>query len=210
MIDLSIAALAAALTTFRLTSASCLLQNRMDPGSESEAVTKGLCVRQAEGNYHLSFSSSSVCVPALAAGGMSGCSGGPGWKLFDWNCKLLGDYDPGQDKNCVAPYEIHYFPGKPVNINHSWQITYDPSFRPTHSSTIGAITAPSPMVSAVRANRISASLLSASVELASPVLRPARLRVFRTVPRVSSLLILHYARRRMLAMFRLHWKQWIP
>jgi len=124
------------------------------------------------------------------------------------NCSVITIL--AKTKNCVAPHEIHYFPGKPVNIKHSWQITYDPSFRPTHSSTIGAITAPSPMVSAVRANRISASLLSASVELASPVLRPARLRVFRTVPRVSSLLILHYARRRMLAMFRLHWKQWIP
>ena len=128
MIAPSIAALAAALTMFRQTSATCLLQNQMKPGSESEAVTEGLCVRQAEGNYHLSFSSSSMCMPALAAGGMSGCSGSPGWKLFDWNCKMLGEYDPGQDNDCGAPYEIHYFPGKPINIKHSWQSTYDPSY----------------------------------------------------------------------------------
>ncbi|GAB7324268.1 hypothetical protein MBLNU13_g08239t1 [Cladosporium sp. NU13] len=84
----------------------------MEPGSESEAVPEGLCVPQAKGNYHLSFSSSRMCVPALAAGGISGCSGGPGWKLFDWNCKML---------------EIHYFPGKPINVKHSWQSTYNSS-----------------------------------------------------------------------------------
>ena len=55
MIASSIAALAAALTMFRLTSATCHLQNHLKPGSCSEAVTEGLCVRQAEGKYHLFF-----------------------------------------------------------------------------------------------------------------------------------------------------------
>ncbi|GAB7324267.1 hypothetical protein MBLNU13_g08239t2 [Cladosporium sp. NU13] len=60
MLAPSIATLTAALTLSRLISVTCLLQNQMEPGSESEAVPEGLCVPQAKGNYHLSFSSSRI------------------------------------------------------------------------------------------------------------------------------------------------------
>lgn len=126
MLAPSIAALTAALAVVRLTSATCLLRNQLRPGSE--AALESLCVRQAEGNYHLSFSASSMCVPALAAGGMNGCAGSRGWKLFDWNCKLLGEYDPGQDNNCAGPYKIDYFPGKPIDIKQSWKSVDNPSY----------------------------------------------------------------------------------
>lgn len=76
-----LAALAAALAMFRLTGATCLLRNQMEP--DPEPVPEAMCVRQAEGNYHLSFRASSMCVPTLDVGGTSGCAGGTGWKLFD-------------------------------------------------------------------------------------------------------------------------------
>jgi hypothetical protein len=113
----SMATLAAVLATIRLTSATCTIPNGLKPDAPKETWPESVCVAQAEGNYHLSYSSSSLCVPTLSGGSpLAGCSGKDGFKLFDWNCQLLGTYDRLFDNGCGAPYEIDYFPGKPITI----------------------------------------------------------------------------------------------
>jgi hypothetical protein len=129
MLAPSTATLTAALATFSLTSATCLIPNGLEPDALKETWPESVCVPQAEGNYHLSYSSSSLCVPSLSGGAsMIGCSGEDGFQLFDWDCQLLGTYDRKFDNNCGAPYEIDHFPGKLITISNVMLNAADPYY----------------------------------------------------------------------------------
>jgi hypothetical protein len=55
---------------------------------------------------------------------MAGCAGNGGFELFDWKCKRLGTYDPSDSGNdCGVPYQIDYFPGKPITIKSVWLLS---------------------------------------------------------------------------------------
>lgn len=116
------AALIAASTMFGMINANCIMANGMKPEAAEAQWPESMCVKQAEGNYHLSYSISGICVPTMnGANAMAGCTDNGGFQLFDWNCKLLGSYDPGDEGNdCGVPYQIDYFPGKPIVIDNVW------------------------------------------------------------------------------------------
>lgn len=131
MLASSMAAFLAALMMFSLSSATCIMKNGSTSKTTDGSPPEGVCVRQSEGSYHLSYSKNNVCVPTLKSGpdSMAGCSSGGTFKLFDWNCKQLGDYDPTGDSDCGVPYQIDYFPGKPITIKSVWLSEFDPSYR---------------------------------------------------------------------------------
>jgi hypothetical protein len=69
----------AALAMASLTRATCLIPNGLKPDAPKETWPESVCVPQAEGNYHLSYSSSSLCVPSFSGGSpLAGCSGSDG------------------------------------------------------------------------------------------------------------------------------------
>lgn len=121
MLTSTMATFTAAMAVASLTSATCLIPNGLKSGS--------VCVPQAEGNYHLPYPSSSLCVPTFSGGSsLAGCSGSDGFQLFDWNCQLLGTYNSRFDNGCGAPYEIDYFPSKPITIFNVFLNAAEPRF----------------------------------------------------------------------------------
>ena len=134
MLAASIPALTAALMGFSLTSATCILKNERTPIPVDltpipQPEGSNMCVPQAEGNYHLSYTTDTICVPTLSgANSMAGCSSGGGFYLYDWNCNIIGAYNPGLEDDCGIPYRIDYFPGKPITINNVWLSTERTSF----------------------------------------------------------------------------------
>lgn len=112
------AALIAASTMFSMINAGCIMANKMEPEDAEAQWPESMCVQQDEGYYHLSYSKRTFCIPIPnGADAMKGCGGGNGFELFDSNCKLLGSYDPGQTDNCGSPFQIDFFPGKPIVID---------------------------------------------------------------------------------------------
>jgi hypothetical protein len=129
MLTHGIATLTMALATLSLTIATCVMPNGWTPKLAQVTWPHSLCVPQAEGNYHLSYSQDGLCLPTF---GGSTCNGGKGFALFDWNCKLLGTYSPTANNNCGAPYEIDYFPDKPITIDNVRFDVADPRYEFNH------------------------------------------------------------------------------
>jgi hypothetical protein len=67
------------------TSATCIIHNSLKPDAPKKTWPESVCVPQAEGNYHLSYSSSSLCVLTFSGGSpLAGCSGSDGFGAL-WN-----------------------------------------------------------------------------------------------------------------------------
>jgi hypothetical protein len=80
MLTSTMAAFTAAMAMASLASATCLIPNDLKPDAPKETWPESVCAPQADCNYHLSYSSSSLCLPTFSGGvALAGCSGSDGF-----------------------------------------------------------------------------------------------------------------------------------
>jgi hypothetical protein len=68
MLTSTMATFTAAIAMASLTSTTCLVPNGLKPDAPKETWPQSVCVPQAEGNYHLAYSSRSLCVLTFSGG----------------------------------------------------------------------------------------------------------------------------------------------
>nr|OQO30122.1 hypothetical protein B0A51_02862 [Rachicladosporium sp. CCFEE 5018] len=128
MLSLNIASLAATLTVLRLTSAACVLTNKLEDVEDLKAqgVPDSLCTPGSEGQYQFGLVVSQISVPTFDSGNaLAGISGSTGFVIFDPTCVPVAAYgtdDSGND--CGVPYEMDYFPSKPLVVGGiNWDVS---------------------------------------------------------------------------------------
>lgn len=129
----TLTSVASALLLFGLTNASCILHNKLDDLEDLKAdgIPAGLCTPGAgDGEYQFGMTVSEVSVPTFDSdNALAGITGSTGFVLFDSECVPLGAYGPDDEGNdCGVPYEIDYFPDRPVMVSSiNWDVG-NPSF----------------------------------------------------------------------------------
>lgn len=112
-------------------NAACVMSNELDELEnplEGVETREALCTVQADGNYQFGLIASEVSVPTFDGdNALAGVAGSHSFVLFNSKCVPVGAFAP-EGNDCGIPYEIDYFPGKPLTVTSIDWAPSSPSF----------------------------------------------------------------------------------